>query len=326
MAIVAGTFVTTDAIGLREDLQDAIYDISPLDTPLLSMAKKLKAKARFHEWNTDILLAAGNNRQIEGDDYSYSTPTPTVRVGNYCQISRKTVVVSNTMQAVDKAGRGEELAYQVMKQGRELKRDMEFALVRVQASSAGNNGLSRSSAGLESWLSSNWTTATGSSGSPATPGFSSGTVAAPTDATVAATFIEPDLKAAIQECWSVGGQPSVIMCGPFNRQKLSAFAGNATKTLNWNGADPGAIVASAGIYVSDFGKFKVISNRFQRDRTVFMLDPDYLGVAYLRPISMTKPAITGDAEKSALVAEYCLVVQNEAAHSKLVDLTTSGAI
>jgi hypothetical protein len=92
------------------------------------MAAKVKAKAVNHEWQTDELAAAASNANIEGDDSSTNTAVPTVRLNNYCQIFKKTIQVSGTQESVNKAGRDSEIAYQLMKRGKEIKRKGYCAL------------------------------------------------------------------------------------------------------------------------------------------------------------------------------------------------------
>lgn len=321
MAVPSNTVTTVDAIGNREDLVDIIYDISPMDTPFLSEASKSQAKAVYHEWQTDALEAAAGNRQIEGDDATANTFAPTTRVGNYCQISRKVVSVSGTQRNVDSAGRADEFAYQVAKRGKEIKRDMEFALTRNQASSAGGSGTARSLASLESWLATNKTSA-GTGTAQTTPGFSGGVVAAPTDSSVAGSFVKADLDAVIQECWTQGGDPKIIMVGPHNRSQISGFSGISTLETRADSGSDVTLMGAIDFYKSNFGTLKVVPNRFQRDQTAFVLDMEYLGVAFLRNMEFTPLAKTGDSDKELLIAEYTLQVKNEAASGKITDLTT----
>lgn len=322
MAVPTNTVTTFSAIGNREDLANIIYDISPMDTPFLSQAAKTRASAVYHEWQTDALDAAGANRQIEGDDATANTFVATTRVGNYCQISAKTISVSGTQRAVNPAGRADELSYQLAKRGREIKRDMEFALTRNQASSAGGTGTARSLASLESWLATN-KTSVGTGTAQTTPGFSSGTVAAPTDSTVQGTFTRASLNDVIQKCWTQGGDPRIIMVGPFNKTVASGFANIATLYKNVNAGQQGEILAGADLYVSDFGQHQIVPNRFQRDRTVLVLDMEYLGVATLRDMETTPLAKTGDSDRTQLLTEFTLVVKNEKASGKVTDCTTS---
>lgn len=322
MAQVSGTTDTYDGIGIREDLSDTIYNISPTETPFLTMAKRSKAYSTFHEWQTDSLAATATNRQVEGDDASYTTASPTVRVGNYTQISRKTVVISGTYDKVRKAGRDSEVAYQLAKMSKELKRDMEYALITNQASSAGGTATARSSAGLESWISGNRIVASGNT-TGTTPGYSSGTVAAPTDGTATVTLTEALLKSALQAAWVDGGDPSVVMVGPYQKSTIASFAGANKFAGTYNtqkGTNQGLLLGAVDVYISDFGEHKIMLNRYQRDRTVLCIDPEYVGVAYLRPFEQMQLAKTGDAEKRMILAEYTLVVKNPDAHAKVQDL------
>jgi len=301
--------------GIAESFEDVIYDISPEETPLLSMAKKMTAGQTYHQWQTDALAAAAGNAQIEGDDASYATLAATTVLGNYTQISRKTVNISNTYDVVKKYGRKSEVAYQLMKAGKELKRDMEYALVRNQASSAGGAGTARTSAGLESWISGNRIIAAAAS-TATTPGFAAGVVAAPTDGT-AGTFIEADLKSALEAAWLDGGEPTTILMSSKNKKLFSAFAGIAEKRHMVNGTSEAIITAAADVYVSDYGNHTVKLDRFMRDEAVLCVDPAYVGVASLRPITKEELAKTGDSTKYLMTAEYALVVNNPDAHAKV---------
>jgi hypothetical protein len=300
--------------GIAESFEDIIFDISPEDTPLLSIAKRMSAGQTYHQWQTDALAAAATNRALEGDDASFATLASTTVLGNYTQISRKTVQISNTYDVVRKYGRKSEVAYQLMKAGKEMKRDMEFAIVRNQASSAGGAATARSSAGIESWI-TNRVLATGST-SGSTPGFSGGTVAAPTDGTQV-TFIEADLKSALQLAWTDGGEPSLILMSATNKARFSGFSGIATKFNNVQGTTQATITGAADVYVSDFGNHTVKLDRFMRDQAVLCVDPGYVGLASLRPLSKEELAKTGDATNWLLTAEYALVVQNPDAHAKV---------
>jgi hypothetical protein len=322
MTVPTNAFESYTAVGNREDLQDAIYRIDPVETPFLSSCAVTTASAREHEWQTQALAAAAANRAIEADDPTAKAVTATTRLKNVCQISQKTVVVSGTQESVDKAGRKSELAYQVTLAGLELKRDMEFALTQNQASSAGGAATARSLASVESWLASNKTTKGGASVSApvTTPGYASGYVAAPTDATSTGTFVEADLKAIIRECWEDGGNPGTILCGPTAKQKISSFAGIATQTFNISKDEMTTIIGGADLYVSDFGKHMIVPDRFNRDRTVLVLDMKYWAVAYLRRMKQYPLSKTGDSEKRQLLTEYTLVSRNEKASGKVTDI------
>ncbi len=312
MAILTNEFLTFSAIGNREDLIDMIYDISPTDTPFMARAAKTKATAVKHEWQTDSLAAAAANAQLEGDDItSFTAVTATSRINNTCQISYKNVSVSGTQDTVKKAGRNREIVYQLTKRSKELKRDMEYVLTTNQASAAGNSTTARQLRSLTAWYTTN--TQFGSGGSAGSP------TAAATDGTQRA-LTESLLKTGLQDAWTEGGDPDMIMVGPFNKTVISGFTGNATPMID---AEKAERVATVDIYRSDFGTHKVVANRFSRDRDCHILTSDLWAVAYLRPMRTIDLAKTGDSEKGMVLSEYTLEARNEAGSALVADLTTS---
>lgn len=325
MANPVGTFQTYQAIGNREDLSDMIFNISPTETPFVSMAKRRKATNKIFYWQTDSLATAAANAQVEGDTPSNTTVTPTVSPFNVTQIASKTFNISGTQQAVNPAGRADELAYQLVKYGKEVKRDFETAMSGANSYRAGASGTARVSASLESWISTNWTTQCASATSAASPGFSSTGTLAPVDATTPATVTQANVNAVIRGCWTAGGNPDTILVGPYNKVKLSGFSGIGTQTIS-QPAKTGSqamIVAAADTYVSDFGTLRVVASRFNRDRTLCILDMDYWAIAYLRPFQQIPLAKVGDSDQRMILVEGGLESRNEAASGKVADLSTS---
>jgi hypothetical protein len=324
MAVVTNTYLTYDAKGLRENLSDAIYRISPEETPFQSMISKGSAGGIYEEWQTDALAAVDTaNAVVEGDEAAFVAATPTVRLGNYNQISRKSVIVSGTLETVSKAGRKSEMALQLAKKSAELKRDMEAISLQNQAANAGATAVARKSAGFEAFLRTNVSRgATGANAtlSGGTSGYPNST---PTDGTARA-LTEDLVKAVSALCYASGAKPSVLMTGTFNRGKASTFAGLATNTHQvGTGAKPVAVVASVGIWVGDFHTLQIVPNLFQRDRTAFLIDPSQVSIAFLRPFFTKDIAPTGDATKKLLLVEWLLKVNTEAAHGAVADLLTS---
>ena len=318
MTIATNTFTTFAAKGIRENLANIIYNISPEETPLQSNIGKDSVQNTLYEWQTDSLQAAATNAQLEGDDItSYDPVTATVRMQNYVQISRKTVVLSATEEIVNKAGRKSELAYQLAKKGAELKRDMELVMVQSQIASAGSTSAARTTGSVLAFIKTN-TDTTGTD-----PSYTTLPNSLRTDGTVR-TFTETILKNVIQKTWTSGGTPKILMTGPVNKQRVSGFAGIAATRYNIEGgAKPATIVGAADVYVSDFGNVTVVANRFQRERDALVLDPEYASVAYLRPFQQIELAKTGDAEKRLLIVEYGLKITSENAHGLAADLITS---
>jgi hypothetical protein len=329
MAQPAGTFDTYDSVGNREDLEDVIYRITPTETPLTSMIGTTKVKAVRHDWQTDTLATPAANAQIEGDDYTYTDRAATSRLANYTQISWKTVITSETEDAVDKAGRDTELAYQLAKAGVEVKKDIELALVSNTASVAGNSTTARKSGGFPAWLVTNMTgTARGATG--ASGGFNSGTglVVAATDGTQRA-FTKSLLDDAVQRAYQSGGNPDTVMLSPYNKRVFSTFMSDTNVAAFRNDVSPGkkpaTIMAAADAYLSDFGLLSVVPNRVMATsaavaRNVFVIEPDKLARGVLRPMTQDTPAKTGDSNKRVIKTEWTLIVKNEAAHSAVADV------
>ena len=306
--------------GLREDLEDVIWDLFADETWAMTNLEKTTATGTLHEWVKDELAAAGSNIAVEGDDFSGAAYTAPTRLGNYVQTARKDFLVSGVLDAVKKAGRKTEIARIAMKRMRELKNDVEYALVRNQASSAGGSTTGRSSAGMESWIATNEVLST-TTASATTPGFSSGTVAAPTDGTTTAAFSETLFKTALNSAWSQGGDARVVLLGTSQKQALDAFSGVATKYNEVKGSNQGTIIGAADMYVSDVGNHTVILHRHVRSNVVLCIDPDYWSVAFLRRPQMETLAKTGDAEKRMIVTDFTLVSRNEKASAKIVALS-----
>jgi hypothetical protein len=320
MTIVSNTFTTYSAKGIREDLSNVITNIAPEETPFQSNIGRETISNTLFEWQTDTLADAASNAQLEGDDVgSFDSVTATVRLTNYAQISRKTIILSNTEEVVNKAGRRSELAYQIAKRGSELKRDQEFVFLNGGIAVAGNTTTARVTASLGAFVKTN----TDKQTNGVDPSYTTLPNSARTDGNVR-TFTETILKNVIQKVWSAGGTPKILMVGPVNKQRVSGFSGIASSRFNIDGgAKPATLIGAVDIYVSDFGNVSTIANRFQRERDAWVLDPDYAKMVVLRPYQQVELAKTGDAEKRMLLIEYGLKITAENAHGLAADLITS---
>ncbi|MCX5581483.1 DUF5309 domain-containing protein [Kaistia terrae] len=317
MALPADTVTTYSSVGNREDLSDIIYNVDPTDTPFLSGLERVKSTAVNHEWQTQALAAASaSNAVLEGDDATTDAATPTVRLGNINQISDKVARVTGTQQAIDKAGRDNELDYQKILKGKELKRDMETTLVGSnQAKVTGDASTARKTASVLSWLKTNTDKGGGAGADPAT----ANGAAIRTDGTQR-PFTEAQLKAVLQKIWISGGDPDKIMLGGFNKQVMSTFTGRGTPMEDTKSKK---IVATVDVYESDFGTLKVVANRFSRARDVLVLQSDMWALATLRNMKTIPLAVTGDSLRHQVITEYALESRNELSSGGVFDLTTS---
>jgi hypothetical protein len=321
-SIESNLFTSYDSVGNREELEDAIYDISPEDTPIMSGGGRGDSDAVFHEWQVDQLAAAiSTNAHLDGETAVVEAITPTTRIGNFNQISTKVYAVSGTEERINKAGRKSELAYQGQKKAAELKLDMEFTVVSNQAADAGTVGASpRKTASLLAFLKSNTVKESGG----VDPVYTNIPDDDRTDASGLVAFSEANLKTALLAAYRLGAKPSRLYTGPFNKNVAAGFTGVASKVYNLNSpGDRVAVMASIDVYVSNFGEMAIIPTRLQRERDVFGLDPAFYSMVYLRPF-FTKPlADIGDSTRRELIVEWGLKVHNEKAHFGIFDKTTS---
>lgn len=298
-----------------------------MDTWALTNLDKVQAEGTKHEWLLDSLEAATLNAQLDGDEASYATINQPSRYYNYCQISRKNFAISGTLGAVTLAGRKSEMARQGVKKMKELKRDIEKALVGNQGSCAGSQAVGRLSAGMEAMIAStdnsgNGQRATTTNGG-STPAFSAGWTT-PTDGGSLGGLAQTSFNNALLDAWSDGGDPRVILVGPTYKAAIDAFTSQATRFVDVGKADDIPIMTSAGIYVSDYGIHTLVLHRYVRNSApgvVLCIDPDFWATAWLRRPFMEPLAKTGDAEKKQILAEFCLVGRNPNSSSKVFGLS-----
>jgi len=306
MPAPTNTYVSTAAVGNREDLTDIIDMITPTETPLYSMIGKAKASGTNHEFQTQALRAAKPNAHAEGDDTTSTATTPQVRLNNYTQILKESASVSGTQEIVDKAGKKSEMAKQMALKSAEMKLDLEFALTRNGVTANGP----RQMRGLVGWM----VGANVSSGAGyVAPNYI--TNVAQTDGTQRA-FTETLLKDTLQKTYIAGGRPNVLMLGATQKQTFSTFTGNATRQKD---ADT-KLNASIDVYVSDFGTLKAVVNLQQRPRDVFVLQSDKWAFATLRPWQKTPLAKTGDSERNQILLEGTLEAINPQANGAVLDV------
>ena len=313
-------FRTYTAIGQREDLSNTIFNIAPTETPVVTSIGNTKATATYHEWQTDDLAAASAAGLLEGADASGASDTPTVRVGNRTQIQGKTIHVSGTLDAVDKAGRKTETAYQLAKAGQELKRDMEKTILGNVAQDAGAAGSARLLGSIQTWLKSNFVTMTDGVAPTTADGNNTRT-----DGATAAAFTEDKLKECVKSVFENGGTPTMLVVPPTQKQVVSTFAGIAAQRYEAPKNAATTIIGAADVYLSDFGTLSVVPDRFMTaDATpaeqALVLDPTMAAIATLRPFESNLLAKTGDSEKHQMLNEYTLQVSNEKAHGIVADL------
>ena len=315
MAQPTNTFDSYDARGIREDLADVIYDISPSETPFYSSVAKVTASNTYHEWQTDALRSSAANAHVEGDDTAAEARTATSRLGNYTQIFKNAVSVPDTDSGLKKAGRAAEMAYQILKVAKEQKLDIEKALFDNNARVAGNSTTARELAGAPAWLITN--TSFGTGGADAT---GDGTDAR-TDGTQE-VFSQARFDTVMQSIWESGGRPDVVYLSAFQMNKALGFTGNNNQRSQVQAGDE-KVIKSLAVYVTPWGTVEFMPTRENRARDVFIMQKDMWAVGVLRPTKNTELAKTGDSTRRQVVTELTLVCKNEAANGGIFDNTTA---
>lgn len=322
------TFDTFDAVGNREELHDEISLITPKETPFLSMLKEVTIKSTHPEWQTDALGAPDlNNEEVEGFTYEYDETDPTTRVGTYTQIMSKSGKVSETQEAVDKAGRASEIKREKYKKGVELRTDIEAIYLSNQASRAGSSSTPRRTAGFRAWLSTN--DSLGSGGASGGFNSSTGVVDAANNGAQRA-MTKALLDDTIQNAYNAGGNPDMLMLSPYAKRIFSTFMSDtnvAQQRYQASASKQSTIVGAADAYLSDFGLVDVVPNRQMARagaavaRNAFLIDRTKVAKGFLRKIQDDPDvAKTSDAERFMLKCETALIVRNEAAHGVIADI------
>ena len=318
MAQPANTFDSYETVGIREDLSDMIYDISPSETPFYSSVAKTKATNTNHEWQTDALRASAANAHIEGDDTAAEARSATTRLGNYTQIFKNSVVIPDTDQGLSKAGRAKEMAYQTMKIAKEQKLDIEAALFANNAKVGGSATVARELAGLPAWLTTNTDFGANEGADPT----GDGTDARTDETTTLIAFSQARFDSVMQATWLAGGKPDTVYLSSFQMDVALGFTGNNNQRFNTD-ASSGAVINDMAIYQTPWGRVTWTPTRENRSRDVFIIEKEKWACAVLRPTKNVELAKTGDSTKRQVVTELTLVARNEAANGGVFDNTTS---
>ena len=324
MAQVGNTYESYDMKGIKEDLSDVIYNISPEETPFYTACKKTKAKNTLHEWQTDTLRAAvDDNAHVEGDETAFELATASVRLGNRTQIFKNAVVVADTDEGLSKAGRAKEMAYQTLKIAKEQKRDIEKSLFANNASdagtasaAAGTGGTARVLAGVPAWIKTN--EEVGGATSAGSAGNGLGTTARTDGTGTLQALTQDDFDSVMQQIWTEGGNPDKVYLSPVNMNAALNFTGNNNQR---NTVETSKVAKVVDVYMTPWGSVEFTPSRQVRGRDVLILQSDMWEVPVLRGTKNTELAKTGDASKRQVVTELTLCCKNEKASGGVFDTT-----
>lgn len=330
--------LATGGDAVREHLSDIITNISPTETPFISNIGRTSIKSNYYEWLGDALASATANAKIDGDEFAGSALNNTERFGNYAQISWKVAVVSRRAETLTKAGRKSEVAYQMAKLGKELKREKEYILasgVGHQRSAVGNSTSAPTTANLSCWIINNSTRASGGSSAVLSGGTDvSGTpTGVATDSTTTGALSEAALLSLVADTYIDGGNPEMIMVSPTMKQKITSYLFSSSAKIASQNQDQGksarggaSVLGAIDVWVTDFGALDLVPNRFQRDRDVFILDPSTWEVGYIDDMKVIDLAKTHDSERKAILSDYTLICKANRANAVYADRKVATAV
>jgi hypothetical protein len=318
---IANTVFTarTGVANVREDLADLIYEIEPYETPVVSAIGNKEADQPMTEWLVQQLNAADDNAQPEGFRYTAQGARPPDRFNNVCQIMFRAVTVSNTFRVSNAVG-GDEFDRQTLLKGKEVRRDLEWAITR--------NGIKtttdpRRMSGFQTWVTNG---SMGATGSLVVPG--NGTTA-PISGT-ARTLVLDMVGDAMQQAFTQGGHPRLGSMSPRLKRVFSGLAqggpGNpivAQNIVQATQPSPVTIVGAVDVFLTDFGRIETVPNIFMPDNIIELWDPDYAELAPLpgRDMVQEEYARVGDAADGGVIFEGTLRMTAPKAHAMVGDLS-----
>ncbi len=316
MAKVTNAFSTYMAVGNREDLSNAIYNIDPFDTPVMSAIRRRNVKNRLFDWQTEFLPLVNPNNALEEGFLLVNKPAqPTLRQNNVTQISERDATVSGSQEESDAAGKGSEMGHQMAMASKVLKSDIETMLCSRQPRVDGNDaGVARVTEGFAHWLGRATDRSTAVAGAIA-PGTS--VAALPTTAYAAfavptgVQLTEQMLGDAMQKAYANGASPTLWVVPPGPKRTISTFTGRSTSQVLVGKTE---VVSTVDVIATDFGRVKAIPSRWIPPDVGLLIDPDYAAVAFFRSFRQYLMARVGDAESRMIVVEWGLEMRNSLAH------------
>ena len=316
MAKVTNAFSTYNAVGNREDLSNAIYNIDPFDTPVMSAIRRRNVKNRLFDWQTEFLPTVNLANAYEEGFLLVNKPAqPTIRQNNVVQISERDATVSGSQEESDAAGKGSEMAHQMAMSSKVLKNDMESIMCsrqpRVDETSV-NAPTPRNTEAIAHWLgrARDRLGATGGAIAPGTavPVLADAYAAFPPPTAVQLT--EQMVGDAMQKAYTNGASPTLLVVPPGPKRTVSTFVGRSTSQVLVGKTE---VVSTVDIIATDFGRIKCIPSRWLPTDVGLLIDPDYIAVAFFRAFRQYLMARIGDAESRMIVVEWGVEMRNNLA-------------
>jgi hypothetical protein len=334
MATIASTSVVAlDAVkNIREDLGNVIFNVTPFMTPFTSGISQTKATADTHEWLTDTYAdAVDTNASIEAQAATAPVTgvagTTRVRLGNFIQIADKTVTVTKKAEFMDRAGvPGKEMAYQLMKLGKELQMDVEKQTLGCYGAVSTKSQGDGANAGISGAFGSFIVTNQEANGGTENPGNAAGvgdgsTVpqVGPADVLIDQGKMDTLLDGVWNNSGDINSAKIMASAGTVSslRNTLTGMADNVDANVNANATSGANIISRVAVYVSQFGPIAVVPNKHMPANTLYVVDYSTWGLAFAggKKIHTTDIATQTSAEQKLLECYYTLEARSEEANA-----------
>lgn len=331
MATIASTSVVAlDAVkNIREDLGNVIFNVTPFMTPFTSGISQTRATADTHEWLTDTYEdAVDTNSRVEAGLPQTSTAgTTRVRLGNFIQIADKTVTVTKKAEFMDRAGvPGKEMAYQLMKLGKELQMDVEKQTLGCYGAVSTKAQGTAANAGVSGAFGSFIVTNQEANGGTDNPGNGAGVgdgstvpLVAGANTTINQGLMDTLLDGVWDNSGDINSAKIMASAGTVSslRNTLSGMADNVDSNINANATSGANIISRVAVYVSQFGPIAVVPNKHMPAKTLYVVDYSTWGLAFAggKKIHTTDIATQTSAEQKLLECYYTLEARSEEANA-----------
>ncbi len=297
--------ITYNDASRREDLMDVLADVSPDETPLLTLFGTSTARGTLHEWlNYNISRPTSVSADYEGADTTFADLTAPSRVTNKTHIIKQPIQVSRTERRMNVAAIGDPYAFQKADGLRQLKLKMEFALLNSTTAS-GASGVARSMTGIDAFITSVVTAR------------ASGT-----------SYSETELNDMAADAYAMVSADKVfdmLLVTVKIKQAIAGFSGNATRYIQ---ATERRLVKDVLVYDSAVGSHRILHHRDVRNvagsTTVYGLREELHKVAYLDKPMFEELGKVGDADRGHWVTEFTGEVLNEKADLKRTGYAQNG--
>lgn len=280
-----------EVVGAWQDITDIVVNISPDDTPFLTMFGQSAAEATTITSLNDALPVPDSTPIQEGADVTTAAVMANSKVDNYVQIFDAKFFLTDTQVAIKKHGVADELAKQIEKHTTAIGMNFEKAIVTHDTAVQAASGTAPKMGGIPYFNVSN--------------------------ATATAVFSETKFNDAAVASWTKGGKPSLCALSMANKRVANTFNAGANKNRDQKDR---SIIVPVDFYESDAGKIKWMPHRMMPSSRVEILDPQYFKCRFLIPFHMEPLAKVGHKDNYLITGQGSLECGSKEAQASLTGI------